>query len=279
MKNLFGINKENEKIDGIVYLDRELPQELKESIENVTDQSTEMQKKVSIPTWLRIVQYILIGFGLIVVISFANVSAEKGRDVAWSNGKELFITGVISLLVGAGIFVYSRIKSKIGVSQEEVNEFESNANDLLVQCKTELNIPDDAKHIDVMVFTYDGENGKPKKMMGVQYMAMDATVFNEDDSLCIADVETVLKIPHSEILRIEKIKKKITFAGWNKPEPPKKNRYNGCKVLVQNGVFITTKAYEVIIESTFGSFNFIVPEYEKDILKELLNVEIIEEVE
>ena len=276
MKNLFGIKEGSENIDGIVYLDREVSKELSEKVENTQNNHLEMTNKTTVKGWVTLLQYILIGFGAIVIISFSNSCVEVGRDVAWKNGKYLVIAGCIALAVGLGILLYSRHKTKTGVTEEEVATFEQEADALVNECKEELRIPGDAIETDVLVSYYKDEPEKLKKSLGIQFMNLRTLVFNEDDSLCIADIQTVLKIPHSEIKRIVLKDKKTTFAGWNKPEPPKKNRYNGCKVLVQNGVIFTTKAYEIIIDGVFGEYCIIVPEYEKDVISNLLNMEIEE---
>ncbi len=280
MKNLFGLNKDKEEIDGIFYLDRELSKELVEEVEKSRNELDSVQKKASLPFYYKLIYYISF-FYLLIVLLFISSGLES--DVAFidiiKSNLILIIIGGVDIIVLILMHFYIKNKTNKIVESNETKQVVSKAEDLYNRCLEDLKIPTEHYNVDVFTSFYEEKDGqvKTKKAMGLSYIALQTNAFIEDNCLCLADLETVIKIPMNEITKVVKLKKRKSFINWTKEEQPKNNKYNNYKVVVQNGNIFTVACYQVVINSSFGEYEIIIPEYEYDSIKKLINLEFIEE--
>ena len=162
---------------------------------------------------------------------------------------------------------------KLSESEEYTNILD-NTMEIYNKSLKELMIPDEHLSIDVLCYLYNEKDNKLKKY---NYICLATNVFIEDESLCLADLECVLKISLNDIKEVRRLKKKYTFVNWVKNDKPKHNKYKGYKVVVQNNMLYTVSCYQIVINSAFGDYEILIPEYEIDSIKKLLDVNINEE--
>lgn len=138
----------------------------------------------------------------------------------------------------------------------------------------ELNVPDDAAEIDVLLFKYKMKNGKINPYLsGLQttaYMNMSVKLYETNDELHIADLKSVYSFAKSELKVITTVNKRISVPTWNKDEDPRRGSFKRYKMTVNNIGNVFFKPY-YILEIEHGSqiFGIYFPCYELEIFEHL----------
>ena len=267
MKNLFEIV--NEKPVGTFYVDRELSFELKEELDKVANELNDVSSKVNKGKLLfSLAIQTLIYCPIILVLILVNGLKD---DLTFMeeliNHKWVYIIGgCIELICGIySIYKISKIK-KIDNS-EEVDVLTKKSDDVYNKCLEEIKIPENHINVD---YLYDLSDNDHKNF---DYYNQEMFTFIEDDSLCLATLNEVYKIPLTEIKGVEKSDTKSKFINWNKETEPKNNKYNNCKVMVENGIVYKVKLCQINIENSLGSYFIVLPEYEYQVIADLINKE------
>ena len=151
-------------------------------------------------------------------------------------------------------------------NSEEATEMNANSEVIDKKCREELNIPDDALDVD-----YLWEVNEPETKKLFDFYNQEMFTYIQDESLCIATLSEVYKIPLTEIKEVIKTDTKYKFFNWNKANEPKNNKYNDCKVIVEDAIYYKVKACQINIENSLGNYFIVIPEYEYQVIKELLN--------
>jgi len=116
-----------------------------------------------------------------------------------------------------------------------------------------LEIPDDAKSVDIFSCTYRVKGNEPvidkvERLVGsgtakgnkarfdtyavlpmraVSFNNIDCWIYKQDGRIYISDGIRRMAIPGDGITGIQKIKKRVIFEGWNKPEKHSSSEYRG----------------------------------------------------
>ena len=278
MKNLFGSKINGNDFDGGFYRDRKISPMLEARLEVENEELKKMEKKVTTPFWFQIAYMLLLGFGVIVIANVFSVMVENNGDISvpFNNAPGLVIAGIVALVLGLIMFIYSKLKAKFGISNEEVDAKIEKSSNINQECRDELGIPSDFVRLDVLLCQYKEDPLKPISIGAAKYVAFDMMAFIENNAIALADVTNVLLIPKDEVKRIYKKEKNVTFVGWTKEDIPVKNRYNGYKVVVQNNTFYTCGAIGIVLEHLGNEYEIICPIYEEDKVKELFGLDFTE---
>ena len=146
----------------------------------------------------------------------------------------------------------------------------------------ELQVPDDAKEVDVVQLTYRWKNGTVKiSTTGSEttpYTNVSLRVFRREDVLCLADLENRYELPISAMRRLKMVKKPLVIQGWNKEEKLNDPFYKPYKLTMDNYERVHTKSYGLLELSHDGvDWALWLPPYELNYISALTGLPITEE--
>lgn len=265
MKNIFEMV--DDRVTGLLNLDRELSFELKEELDKVTDDLNEaINKLYKVSKSVGFSLQILIWCPILLVSVLINGLVDDLTFIEeLINHKWLYIIGIVLELVVGLYFLYKLLKMKKIKNSEEIKEKNKKSEEIYNKCIADLKIPSNYIDVDYLLTL----NDKSKKQF--DYYNQEMFTFIEDESLCIATLNEVHKIPLSEIKDVSKTDINAKFINWNKPTKPKHNKYYNCKVTIENGLVYKVKVMQINIENPLGNYYIALPEYEYQVIKDLLN--------
>ena len=146
----------------------------------------------------------------------------------------------------------------------------------------ELQVPEDAKQVDVVQLTYRWKNGTVKiSTTGSEttpYPNVALRVFRREDVLCLADLENRYELPISAMRRLKMVKKPLVIQGWNKAEKLNDPFYKPYKLTMDNYERVHTKSYGLLELSHDGvDWALWLPPYELNYISALTGLPITEE--
>lgn len=146
----------------------------------------------------------------------------------------------------------------------------------------ELQVPEDAKQVDVVQLTYRWKNGTVKiSTTGSEttpYTNVSLRVFRREDVLCLADLENRYELPISAMRRLKMVKKPLVIQGWNKEEKLNDPFYKPYKLTMDNYERVHTKSYGLLELSHDGvDWALWLPPYELNYISALTGLPITEE--
>ena len=146
----------------------------------------------------------------------------------------------------------------------------------------ELQVPEDAKQVDVVQLTFRWKNGTVKiSTTGSEttpYTNVSLRVFRREDVLCLADLENRYELPISAMRRLKMVKKPLVIQGWNKEERLNDPFYKPYKLTMDNYERVHTKSYG-LLELNHDGVDWAVwlPPYELNYISALTGLPITEE--
>ena len=146
----------------------------------------------------------------------------------------------------------------------------------------ELQVPEDAKQVDVVQLTYRWKNGTVKiSTTGSEttpYTNVSLRVFRREDVLCLADLENRYELPIAAMRRLKMVKKPLVIQGWNKEERLNDPFYKPYKLTMDNYERVHTKSYG-LLELNHDGMDWAVwlPPYELNYISALTGLPITEE--
>ena len=146
----------------------------------------------------------------------------------------------------------------------------------------ELQVPEDAKQLDVVQLTYRWKNGTVKiSTTGSEttpYTNVSLRVFRREDVLCLADLENRYELPISAMRRLKMVKKPLVIQGWNKEEKLNDPFYKPYKLTMDNYERVHTKSYGLLELNHDGvDWALWLPPYELNYISALTGLPITEE--
>ena len=146
----------------------------------------------------------------------------------------------------------------------------------------ELQVPEDAKQVDVVQLTYRWKNGTVKiSTTGSEttpYTNVALRVFRREDVLCLADLENRYELPISAMRRLKMVKKPLVIQGWNKAEKLNDPFYKPYKLTMDNYERVHTKSYGLLELNHDGvDWALWLPPYELNYISALTGLPITEE--
>ena len=105
-----------------------------------------------------------------------------------------------------------------------------------------------------------------------QFLNLPFFVYEEQGSLCIADAEQVWKIPLVSFRRIYQEKKRTSLPAWIKKESYLSEKYKKYKIKKNDLGLVLCHYYRVEIQDERGDFYLLIPNYEAEILMNLIQL-------
>ena len=242
MKNLFSIkiSKSEERYDETGFLSRtikEVDGDLTRRQSEITDEAEKMNKQFRPYQWIFIAALLIGTLCFVALMEFLSVPfddepktyAEVFARVPW-----LIIGAAVGLVVCAGTCIFIWLRMRRVQDSPAMKYVEERVEKFLAESREALGVPETAEKCDVLVFPYRvSKSGKVRianVMLGKTYVNREFHVFREGDALCLADNDTVHKIPFDRMSRLVCINKRISMLGWNKEEKFNKGRYKQYRI-------------------------------------------------
>ena len=274
MKPLFCIDvtldKNNEIVNGSEFITRTASKEKIEEYENKQEELEQTVEKSKLPLLLRIIKNLCGLFSLMVLA----VSVKAGFETALKNAPILVMSGALCGILWIILHFVSKAKEKKVLKEENAEQQSKEIDEDFKNIHNELNVPDDAAEIDVLLFKYKMKNGKINPYLsGLQttaYINMSVKLYETNDELHIADLKSVYSFAKSELKVITTVNKRISVPTWNKDEDPRRGSFKRYKMTVNNIGNVFFKPY-YILEIEHGSqiFGIYFPCYELEIFEHL----------
>ncbi len=188
-------------------------------------------------------------------------------------GKELNIPFLVIgiVLIGLYLIVKFVLKSKqsglfdeIGKELEDLNELSG----------AELNVPSDAKDVEVFAYLYN-KDGDPSKAPEC-YDNDPTKIFEEDGRLCFYYGGAIIGIDKNSIEQVVKVNSPITFSSWDDDRGDFK-QYDIVKNVTKYQESFTANEYYSIRFNFVKDFEILVPSYDIQPFLDILDVTPIEE--
>ncbi len=289
MKPLFAIDltndKKNEVINGREFISKSASEQSVDILEDNQEGLKQTVKKSQLPFWLALIKYFS---GVIAFLVFANVlinAPEIGFTQILRNAIELIIVAIVCGILWAILFVYSRVKSKKVLAEENLDKQLEDIDKNIDVIYTELGVPNDAVSIDVLMFRYKIKDDEIKPYTGMQnspYLNFEVKAYTDGKYFHLADTSDVYSFALDELRGITMVNKRITAASWNKEEHPRKGDYKQYKIsLTDNGgLFVSYKPYYILeCEHNGEKFGIYFPCYEINTLERLTGLKVKAEIE
>ena len=274
MKPLFCIDvtldKNNEIVNGSEFITRTASKQKIEEYENKQEDLEQTVEKSKLPLLLRIIKYLCGLFFLMVLAA----SVRTGFETALKNAPILVMSGALCGILGIILHFVSKGKEKKVLKEENAEQQSKEIYEDFKNIHNELNVPDDAAEIDVLLFKYKRKNGKinpySSGLQTTAYMNMSVKMYETNDELHIADLGNVYSFAKSELKVITTVNKRISVPTWNKDEDPRKGSFKRYKMTVNDIGNVFFKPY-YILEIEHGSqiFGIYFPCYELEIFEHL----------
>ena len=191
------------------------------------------------------------------------------------------------LMGGCGIVwlvltILTNRKAKTVMAGEDFNMSTRRLEGEIDRVFRELQVPEDAKQVDVVQLTYRWKNGTVKiSTTGSEttpYTNVSLRVFRREDVLCLADLENRYELPISAMRRLKMVKKPLVIQGWNKEEKLNDPFYKPYKLTMDNYERVHTKSYGLLELNHDGvDWALWLPPYELNYISALTGLPITEE--
>ena len=281
MKNIFGVKKDSEGLDGQNYIIRRCSEDIIKEKEEYLKEFNTHKKNAYLPKWLNIIKNVCLFSFLFLFICILGAIDEVSIQDAYNNAPFLFYICGITFIIFIILFIINKVKVKKVLNSDEFIDFKSKSDFFLTKVLNDLSIPINSNEVDIFSYVYDlNKKEKEKNAYSLQmskYFNMSMYIFKENDALCLATVNEVLSIPLNHIKEVYKINKKINAYGWNKEEPYNKGKYKEYKITAnQYNVLFYKYYYSIRINDGTTDYEIIVPPYDYEYFDNIINLEVKE---
>lgn len=266
------INKKNEQINGQEFLIQIPSSNLSDFLENSKDKAEKKIEKAQLPFGFRAIKFICGIFALITITGIlrTDVSFAEG----YQNAPGLYWTSGICAVVWVVLWIFARRKASTILETDESVQIFSHLEKVSDDIYRDLEVPVEAKDVDLLMFFYKEKNGDikvcEKGMQIAQYLNPEFKVFTDNEYLYFANLEGKYAFPLSAIVNIHTVKKHIRIAGWNKDEKYNKGIYKQYKLTIDNYDCIHCKTYHILeIEHSGDVWGVFIPCYEWHVFEEI----------
>ena len=276
MKPFLGIdlttNKKNEKINGQEFLIQTPSSALTSFFETSSNKAEETIDKAQIPLLFRVIKFIC---GIFVLIAISGIlRAEVAFVEGYQNAPWLYWGTGICAVIWILLWIFTICKSKAVLETDESEQIFSHLDSGADAIYKDLQVPVEAKEVDLLMFFYKEKNGEikvcEKGMQIAQYFNPVFKVFADQDYLYFANLEGKYAFPLSSIVKIHTVKKRIRIVEWNKAEEYNKGIYKQYKLTTDNYNCIHCKTYHILeIEHSGEVWGIYVPCYEWHVFEEI----------
>ena len=286
MKPLYGIDrttlKKNTFHEGDCFIAATVSDMTRQSYERALQSAAKELESTKLNPLLRGLKTVCSWITLIVFLSTIRALRNVTIAEAFENAPFIFW-----LMGGCGIVwlvltILTNRKAKTVMAGEDFNMSTRRLEGEIDRVFRELQVPDDAKQVDVVQLTYRWKNGTVKiSTTGSEttpYTNVSLRVFRREDVLCLADLENRYELPISAMRRLKMVKKPLVIQGWNKEEKLNDPFYKPYKLTMDNYERVHTKSYGLLELNHDGvDWALWLPPYELNYISALTGLPITEE--
>lgn len=280
MKPLLGIDltndKKNEQLNGSEFIAAKPSEAMTRALEKALNGADEVYKKSRLPLILRIIKWICGAVGGIIIAAFIEVLVSGDISI-----KELSLneSGMLCL-AGVGIVIWlileilSRKKEKEVMEKDESSRTLTKLERVTDALFAELNVPADAKDVDILSFFYKIKKGdikaEAKGMQIARYYNFNYKIFADSENFYMANLEEKYAFPLSSLRTIRTVKKHIILYSWNKEEKYNKGVYKQYKLQMgEDGEVHCNKFHIMEFEHNGELWGIYFPDYELPAFEEI----------
>ena len=286
MKPLYGIDrttlKKNTFHEGDCFIAATVSDMTRQSYERALQSAAKELEATKLNPLLRGLKTVCSWITLIVFLSTIRALRNVTIAEAFENAPFIFW-----LMGGCGIVwlvltILTNRKAKTVMAGEDFNMSTRRLEGEIDRVFRELQVPEDAKQVDVVQLTYRWKNGTVKiSTTGSEttpYTNVSLRVFRREDVLCLADLENRYELPISAMRRLKMVKKPLVIQGWNKEEKLNDPFYKPYKLTMDNYERVHTKSYGLLELNHDGvDWALWLPPYELNYISALTGLPITEE--
>lgn len=286
MKPFYGIDRTADKKstahEGACFIAATVSDFTRQSYEQALNNAAEQVVRAQLFQPLR---WIKTGCGWIAALIALGIARSLG-DVtlfeAYDNAPALFWTFGICGAVWAVLAVLNLRKTRTVTEGEDFVRSARRLDSEIERVFQELEVPADAKEVDVVQLTYRWKNGKLKihtqGMETTPYTNVSMRVFRRENVLCLADALYRYELPIAQLRCLKKVKKPLVINGWNKDEKINSEFYKPYRLTLDNYERVHTRCYG-LLELTCEGADWAVwlPSYELNYISALTGLPITEE--
>lgn len=286
MKPFYGIDrttlKKNTFHEGDCFIAATVSDMTRQSYERALQSAAKELEATKLNPILRGLKTVCSWITLIVFLSTIRALRNVTIAEAFENAPFIFW-----LMGGCGIVwlvltILTNRKAKTVMAGEDFNMSTRRLEGEIDRVFRELQVPEDAKQVDVVQLTYRWKNGTVKiSTTGSEttpYTNVSLRVFRREDVLCLADLENRYELPISAMRRLKMVKKPLVIQGWNKEEKLNDPFYKPYKLTMDNYERVHTKSYGLLELNHDGvDWALWLPPYELNYISALTGLPITEE--
>ena len=282
MKPIFGIdvttNKKNNKMNGEEFITRVVSDTRRAVFEEKTNKFDGAIKKGQLPSWLTVTKFIS---GIWALLALTSVISSKNADGSAENITALTITGIIGAVIWIGVIIYSGLREKAVLKDENIQGQIDEINTYIDDIYNELGVPTTAPFVDVLVFRYAEKDGEIKIKTAPMQMAdrfnLQFKAYVKDGYLHLSNLDDTHSFKMSELKTIKKVKKSTTLSSWNKETEPTDERYKPYKITSDQYGIIHIKWYYILeMEHNGEIYGLYFPSYELEAFEILTGLHVEE---
>ena len=286
MKPFYGIDrttlKKNTFHEGDCFIAATVSDMTRQSYERALQSAAKELEATKLNPILRGLKTVCSWITLIVFIGTIRALRNVTIAEAFENAPFIFW-----LMGGCGIVwlvltILTNRKAKTVMAGEDFNMSTRRLEGEIDRVFRELQVPEDAKQVDVVQLTYRWKNGTVKiSTTGSEttpYTNVSLRVFRREDVLCLADLENRYELPIAAMRRLKMVKKPLVIQGWNKEEKLNDPFYKPYKLTMDNYERVHTKSYGLLELNHDGvDWALWLPPYELNYISALTGLPITEE--
>lgn len=280
MTPFFGIdlttNKKNHQLSGQNFLAKKPSAALTQSLNASAEKAEEKLQRAKLPLPLRIFQFLCGIVALVFAIGIleADLSFAAGyRNAAW-----IYWTAGICLAAWLALTIWSVVRSRSVLGAEESRQTFSGFDRLSDAIFEDLNVPANAKAVDILSFFYkvdnDGIRVCEKPMQMAPYINLEFKLFADQNAVYLVNLEGRYAFPRSSLLEITTVDKHIRLHGWNKEEAYNKGIYKPYQLTTDGYHTIHCTGYHILrINHNGTSWGIYFPSYELPAFEEVTGLQ------
>ena len=286
MKPLYGIDrttlKKNTFHEGDCFIAATVSDMTRQSYERALQSAAKELEATKLNPLLRGLKTVCSWITLIVFLSTIRALRNVTIAEAFENAPFIFWLMGGCGMVWLVLTILTNRKAKNVMAGEDFNMSTRRLEGEIDRVYRELQVPEDAKEVDVVQLTYRWKNGTVKiSTTGSEttpYTNVSLRVFRREDVLCLADLENRYELPISAMRRLKMVKKPLVIQGWNKEEKLNDPFYKPYKLTMDNYERVHTKSYGLLELNHDGvDWALWLPPYELNYISALTGLPITEE--
>ena len=283
MKEFFGydisLSEDMNKKRTQDYVSRELNDELKTDLDNITRNIENFQKQNQ--STLLQAKFTFVLMGVLLLSSFFVTMIKEGAQSAFETTWVFLASGI--LFIGVAVFLY--IKSIRRRKDLEKSDVVKKINDSLEAFIDKRNnyfeIPSEYYDVDVLASRFQTkktiENGNEvnriiyKNIFGA-YTNVSIACYVKNECLCFCDNEEEFQIPFKDIASCELVDEKAKLINWNKEEPFNSPKYSEFLITAKSGYLSIPKYGKIIIKKDDEEYIIRIASYDFDNIRKMITL-------